>query len=465
MDSIFRISSIDRCQVHWEDHLLDLTAVENIGGMWWKREDKFAPLGPSSINGSKLRQLIWLFSQRQFAGVASGAVTHSPQLPMVAACAKHWGIPCVQFTGGQGEMVTAGEDFGAETRLVNPGYTATLNAKARQEAASKGWLHIETDITLEHKINPAERIEALHRVGSEQVKNIPDHIENLLIPAGSCNSLTSILYGLGRFLPKSLKTVHLFRIMGNVPKHKRWTDERLGIIRKVTGEELPLPYEFVEHDLVDSGYTTYKEMKPYSYGIPSSPFEIPSRIHKRRNIKNLGLSVVMVALLAVGILAGCSQTATKSPDVSDSIRKSLDQAGLKNVSVSQDRDKGIVTLGGQVASENDKSQAESIAKSLAGAQVVADQIAVIPVGLEKEATAVNSDLDQGIEKNLDAALIQNKLHKSVKYEVKNGVVTLTGEVNSEAKRTLAEKVATGVPNVTQVVNDLQVKNQKASSSQ
>jgi osmotically-inducible protein OsmY len=124
-----------------------------------------------------------------------------------------------------------------------------------------------------------------------------------------------------------------------------------------------------------------------------------------------------------------------------------------------------VTLGGQVASENDKSQAESLAKSLAGVQVVADQIAVIPVGVEKEAKAVNSDLDQAIEKNLDAALIQNKLHKSVKYEVKSGVVTLTGEVNSEDKRTRAEKVATGVPNVQQVVNDLQVKNQKASSSQ
>ena len=101
-------------------------------------------------------------------------------------------------------------------------------------------------------------------------------------------------------------------------------------------------------------------------------------------MKKLRLAVAMLTLLAVGILAGCSGTATKSPDVSDSIRKSLDQAGLKNVSVSQDRDKGIVTLGGQVASENDKSQAESLAKSLAGAQVVADQIAVIPVGLEKK---------------------------------------------------------------------------------
>ena len=102
---------------------------------------------------------------------------------------------------------------------------------------------------------------------------------------------------------------------------------------------------------------------------------------------------------------------------------------------------------------------------MAGTQVVADEIAVIPVGAEKEAKAVNSDLDNGIEKNLDAALIQNKMHDSVKYEVKSGVVTLTGEVNSENKRVRAEKVATGVPNVTQVVNNLQVKNQKATSSQ
>jgi osmotically-inducible protein OsmY len=49
--------------------------------------------------------------------------------------------------------------------------------------------------------------------------------------------------------------------------------------------------------------------------------------------------------------------------------------------------------------------------------------------------------------------------------VKSGVVTLTGEVSSQNKRTLAEQVATSVPNVKQVVNDLQVKNQKASSSQ
>jgi len=181
-------------------------------------------------------------------------------------------------------------------------------------------------------------------------------------------------------------------------------------------------------------------------------------------MKKLRLSVAILTLVAVGALAGCSGTAA-SPDVSESIRKSLDRAGFKDVSVSQDREKGVVTLGGQVGSENDKSEAESLAKSLAGAQVVADQIAVIPKGVEKEAKAVNSDLDEGIEKNLDAALIQNRMHGNVKYEVKSGVVTLTGEVNSQYKRDHAEQVATRVPNVKQVVNDVQVKNQKASSSQ
>jgi hyperosmotically inducible periplasmic protein len=182
-------------------------------------------------------------------------------------------------------------------------------------------------------------------------------------------------------------------------------------------------------------------------------------------MKKLIMSVAMVALLAVVILTGCSGTGMKSPDVADNIRKSLDQAGIKDVTVSQDRDKGIVTLSGKISSDNEKVQAESIAKSLAGTQVVANQIVVIPVGLEKETNTVNSDLDQGIEKNLDAALIENKMHDDVKYKVKSGVVTLTGEVNSQNKRNQAAQVATNVPNVKQVVNDLQVKNQKATSPQ
>jgi len=182
-------------------------------------------------------------------------------------------------------------------------------------------------------------------------------------------------------------------------------------------------------------------------------------------MKTIRLSVVILALAAIGILAGCQGVGPKSPDVADGIRKSLDQAGLKRITVTQDRIKGIVTLGGQTESENNKAQAESLAKSLAGVQVVANQVAVVPAGAERDARAMNSDLDKGIEQNLDAALILNKMHDSVNYAVKSSVVTLTGEVGSQGTRTLAEQVSMAVPNVKQVVNDLQVKNQKASSSQ
>ena len=181
-------------------------------------------------------------------------------------------------------------------------------------------------------------------------------------------------------------------------------------------------------------------------------------------MKTIRQCVTFVGVLVVGTLLGCTTTTTKSPDVSDSIRKSLGQSGLKDVSVSQDRDKGVVTLGGHVAAEGDKAQAESIAKALAAGQVVANQIAVVPGGPESDAKTVSSDLDKGIENNLDAALVANKLQKDVKYDVKNAVVTLTGEVSSTAIREEAAKVAATVPNVKQVVNELQVRNQKATSS-
>jgi hyperosmotically inducible protein len=179
-------------------------------------------------------------------------------------------------------------------------------------------------------------------------------------------------------------------------------------------------------------------------------------------MKKIQSCLAVLAIAVIGSGLGCTAS-EKSPDVADSIRKGLGQAGFKNVSVSQDRDKGVVTLGGNVAADGDKAQAESIAKSMAGGQVVADQIAVLPPGAEGDAKSVNADLDKGIDKNLDAALIENKLNHGVSYKVNRGVVTLTGDVNSQSKRAQVEKVAAAVPNVQQVVNELQIKDQKASS--
>jgi osmotically-inducible protein OsmY len=51
----------------------------------------------------------------------------------------------------------------------------------------------------------------------------------------------------------------------------------------------------------------------------------------------------------------------------------------------------------------------------------------------------------------------------LKYDVKNGVVVLKGEVDSQTKRAHVATLAASVPNVGQVVNEVQVKTQKATS--
>lgn len=180
-----------------------------------------------------------------------------------------------------------------------------------------------------------------------------------------------------------------------------------------------------------------------------------------KTFKTVSLVCVVVAILAT---LGCSERPPKAPDVSSDIRHALDQAGLNEVSVSQDRDKSLVTLTGNVASDDDKSRAESIARSIAGAQVVSNEIGVRPVGDESTAKKVDSSLDSGIDKNLEAMLLEHRLKHDVNYDVKNGVVTLKGDVPSQAQRSSVEKMAQQVPNVKQVVNELEVKHQKATST-
>jgi len=169
-----------------------------------------------------------------------------------------------------------------------------------------------------------------------------------------------------------------------------------------------------------------------------------------------------VVLFTVGLWACSNQP--KAPDVTGRLRASLDQAGFNDVKVSQDRDKGVITLSGDVPSDNDKSQAESIARSMAGSQVLANQIAVRHPGEESTEKKVDADLDKSIEKNVDAVLVKHKMKKNVNYEVKSGVVTLTGKVGSQSERTKVEELVTSLPNVRQVVNEVEVKGQKATSS-
>jgi len=175
------------------------------------------------------------------------------------------------------------------------------------------------------------------------------------------------------------------------------------------------------------------------------------------------VSTLLVALAITATMA-CSANSSKAPDVTSDIRHALDQAGLTDVSVKQDREKSVVTLTGNVATDDDKARAESVARSISGNQVVSNEIGVRPGGDESTAKKVDSDLDSGIDKNLDAMLVQHRLKSDVKYDVTNGVVTLKGDVPSQTQRASVEKLAGQVPNVKQVVNELEVKHQKATTT-
>ena len=172
----------------------------------------------------------------------------------------------------------------------------------------------------------------------------------------------------------------------------------------------------------------------------------------------LGLCSLLLTL-ALGI--GCNTNKANTPDVKDQVSKALDNAGFKDVKVDVNNDCQLVTLNGDVKTQEDKERAEDVAKSASSGFVVSNQIGVRPDGVESSAKKIDSNVDDGIEKDFKAVIIANRLEKQhIRYDAKNGVLTLKGDVDTAGQRSEVEKLAAGVPNVQQVVNELDVKGAK-----
>ena len=90
-------------------------------------------------------------------------------------------------------------------------------------------------------------------------------------------------------------------------------------------------------------------------------------------------------------------------------------------------------------------------------------MAVIPPNDKGAAKDYYGDIDKAIDKNLDAALISGGYPGGIHHTEKNGVVTLTGDVNTEAQRQQVQTIAQNVPNTQQVVNELQTTHERATS--
>ena len=165
--------------------------------------------------------------------------------------------------------------------------------------------------------------------------------------------------------------------------------------------------------------------------------------------------VVLPLLVVIAFSLGCNRTSNAA--YKDAVQKSLEQADLKDVRVAEDTAKNTITLNGTLHSEDAKQRAGQIAQAAAPGRIVANEISIEPVGNESAARKIESNVDDAIEKNYKAALISNGLDKqNIHFRSKNGVLTLEGKVKSADLRQQAEQVASSVPNVAQVVNELKI---------
>jgi hyperosmotically inducible protein len=173
--------------------------------------------------------------------------------------------------------------------------------------------------------------------------------------------------------------------------------------------------------------------------------------------------VCAAVLAALAFSTACTQQRANTPAVKEDVERALKQAGLDKINVDENRDKGVITLKGDVNAEADKTRAAEVAQSAAAGRVIANEIAVRPEGAEGQARKIDSNTDDAIENYFKAQITAHRWeNQHVQFNAKNGVLTLHGDVDTAAQRAEMEKVAAKVPGVQQVVNELEVK--KASNA-
>lgn len=267
MDTIFDTLSLNRDVIRWEDYIGKLTPVENHQGVWFKREDYFAPLGYGGPNGSKLRQLIWLVNRNRHGKeyILSGASVKSPQLSMTTIVGSHYYLQTELVIGATNTTsalkhpnVAIAARFGAKFHIVNVAYNPYLQ-KTVNELKRENTLVVEYGITLEHAKHDVESVKKFHVLGAEQVKNIPTTVDTLIVPAGSCNSLVSVLVGLAMH-PTSVKKL---RTYGIGPEKVDWVRERM---RYIGFDIDKLGIEWRHINLQEIGYCDYQMEIPFDWG-------------------------------------------------------------------------------------------------------------------------------------------------------------------------------------------------------
>ncbi len=259
LKSIFPSFSLSREVIKWEHYLGKLTPWENRDGIWFKREDYFAPLGYGGPNGSKMRQLIWYINRyhKEKTHILTGASIQSPQLSMSAIVGKHYGLPSREVVYSKPETVLKHPNpriaagFGAKFEYAKGPYNPIIQRRVA-ELTLPGSLVVEYGITVPHDRYDVDTVRKFHEVGAHQVENIPEDLDTLIVPAGSCNSLCSVLMGLSRD-SHGIKTL---LTLGIGPDKRAWLEDRLNYMGISISN---LPFKWEHHSLHDSGFSKYSD--------------------------------------------------------------------------------------------------------------------------------------------------------------------------------------------------------------
>lgn len=208
-----------------------ITPCVDVDGLWFKREDNYAPFGRDSVNGGKLRQCFKLVEsiKDSYDGVISCCSVHSPQAPITAAVAKHFGMECVIFYGGTNKdrlkdlsMPMIALEYGAKINIVaRTGRHNVLYSKATEYATKNRFFVVE------YGFNITQNPELMLGAVSRQVQNIPDEIDNLIVTCGSGITTIGILMGLQQYHKKVNKVHIVATAPDRTEKIKRYAEREL----------------------------------------------------------------------------------------------------------------------------------------------------------------------------------------------------------------------------------------------
>lgn len=232
----------------------ELTPVQEIAGMRFKRDDLYTPYGAGQVNGGKLRQCVMLLESArerhpEMKGVITYCSIHSPQGPITAAAARAYGLPCIVAYGGASEVSLAtgsmprlAMSYGADVQVIaSSGRHNVLKQRAEAIAKARGLFVVQYGINLD------DYGEVLLSAVAEQVQNIPDHLDDLYITCGSGITASGVMVGLEKY-GKDVKNVHLISTAFDRKAKVEATIRRHGAARP-----------FIYHDLFHTPGFTYEK--------------------------------------------------------------------------------------------------------------------------------------------------------------------------------------------------------------